>query len=261
MLSKLFKYDFKWITKITYAYFVVLALVSIALKIVESVEQSFLLVIVDKALVSMFIGCSVSIMITCGMRIWARIIRNVYGDESYLTHTLPVTKNQIFNAKVLAGIASLLMSALFIVICLAFVYLNKSTIEHIKVMYDSLVAVYNSSFAVLFIVGMVLLIALEIIYIMMAGILGLVIGHRSNNYKILKSVVAGIASYSLLSVLSFVIVYIISSVTKYDIIGNGFPSMNYIAVMGATMLIIYTVYNIAYYLIAKKLLNKGVNVD
>lgn len=261
MLNKLFKYDFNWITKILSAYYIVLVFIAIALKIVESVDQNLLLVIADKTLVSMFIGCSVSIMITCIMRVWARFIKNVYGDESYLTHTLPVTKNQIFNSKILSGIVSLLLSALVILVCSAFVYVNKSTIEQMKMMYESLVQVYNSLFAVLFIVGMVLIVAVEIIYIMMAGILGIVLGHRSNSYRIIKSIVIGIGSYGLLSVMSFIIVYIISNTTEYDIIGNGFPSMNYIAVMGVTMFIIYTLYNIVYYLIAKKLFNKGVNVN
>ena len=39
--------------------------------------------------------------------IWSRFIKTVYKDESYLMHTLPVTKNQIFNAKVFASILSI----------------------------------------------------------------------------------------------------------------------------------------------------------
>lgn len=104
MLGKLFKYDFKWMSKVTYVYVLILIVISIALKIVESVDQTFLLVILDKILVSMFISCIVSILLTSSIRIWARFINNFYKDESYLTHTLPVTKNELFNSKVLAGI-------------------------------------------------------------------------------------------------------------------------------------------------------------
>ena len=171
-------------SKVTYVYVLILIVISIALKIVESVDQTFLLVILDKILVSMFISCIVSILLTSSIRIWARFINNFYKDESYLTHTLPVTKNELFNSKVLAGICSLLLSVLVIAACFAFVYLNKTSIESLKAMWDSLVAAYNSVFAVLFVIGIILLIILEIIYIMMAGILGITIGHRSNNYKI-----------------------------------------------------------------------------
>ena len=261
MLSKLFKYDFKWMTKVTYIYALILVVISIALKIVESVDQTFLLVILDKILVSMFISCVVSILLTCSIRIWVRFINNFYKDGSYLTHTLPVTKNELFNSKVLAGICSLLLSVLVIVICLAFVYLNKSTIEELKMMWDSLVAAYNSVFAVLFVVGLVVLIILEIIYIMMAGILGITIGHRSNNFKMIKSIAVGLVSYGLLSAMSLGVIAIVSKIIDYDIIGNGFPSMNYLIGVGSAGLAVYLIYNIVYYLIAKKVFNKGVNVD
>ena len=261
MLGKLFKYDFKWMSKVTYVYVLILIVISIALKIVESVDQTFLLVILDKILVSMFISCIVSILLTSSIRIWARFINNFYKDESYLTHTLPVTKNELFNSKVLAGICSLLLSALVIVACLAFIYLNKSTIEELKVMWDSLVAAYNSVFAVLFVVGIILLIILEIIYIMMAGILGITIGHRSNNYKMIKSLVVGLVSYGLLSAMSLGVIAIVSKMIDYDIIGNGFPSMNYLIGVGVAGIAVYLIYNIVYYLIAKKVFNKGVNVE
>ena len=261
MLNKLFKYDFKWITKVTYVYVLILIVISIALKIVESVDQTFLLVILDKMLVSMFIGCIVSILLTTTLRVWVRFINNFYKDESYLTHTLPVTKNELFNSKVLAGICSLLLSALVIVACLALVYLNKSTIEELKMMWNSLVAAYNSVFAVLFVVGLVLLIILEIIYIMMAGILGITIGHRSNNFKMVKSIAVGLISYGLLSAMSLGVIAIVSKIIDYDIIGNGFPSMNYLIGVGSAGLAVYLIYDIVYYLVAKKVFNKGVNVD
>lgn len=261
MLNKLIKYDFKWINKVMYVYFILLGLISVAIKIVENMDQSLLLVIVDKILVSMFIGCTISTVITCIMRVWARFINNIYKDESYLTHTLPVTKSQIFNSKIIAGSISLLMSALVIAACIAIVFINKDTIESLKVMYQSLVDVYNGVFAVGMIIGFFILIALEIIYFMMAGILGIVIGHRSNNFKMIKSIVVGIGSYGFLSTMSFIIIYIISTHTEYDIIGNGFPTINYIKVLGILSLVIYLVYDVGYYLIAKRILNKGVNVE
>ena len=261
MLSKLFKYDFKWMTKVTYIYALILIVISIALKIVESVDQTFLLVILDKILVSMFISCIVSILLTSSIRIWVRFINNFYKDESYLTHTLPVTKNELFNSKVLAGICSLLLSVLVIVACLAIVFINKESLESLKMMWNSLVAAYNSVFAVLFVIGLVLLIILEIIYIMMAGILGITIGHRFNNFKMVKSIAVGLISYGLLSAMSLGVIAIVSKIIDYDIIGNGFPSMNYLIGVGSAGLAVYLIYDIVYYLVAKKVFNKGVNVD
>lgn len=264
MLKKLFKYDFRWINRVMPIYYVVLVLVGIAIRIVEYLlnkESSLLLVIADKVLVSVFIGCSVSTMVTCIMRVWGRFVNNLYKDESYLTHTLPVTSNQLFASKVFAGISSLLMSALVIAICVALVSVSKDTIDALKIMWDSLVDMYNNLFAICFVVGIVLLVALEIIYMMMAGILGITVGHRSNNSKALISIVVGIGSYCLLSSVSFVIVYIVSKYIDYNIIGNGFPTTNYIKTMGIASLVIYLVYDLLYYFLARKILSKGVNVE
>ena len=260
MLGKLFNYDFKWINKVMYVYYILLVIISIAVKIVENIDQTLLLVIVDKIISGMFIGCAISTIITCVMRSWHRFVNNIYKDESYLTHTLPVTKNQLFNSKILAGITSLLISSLVVAICFAFIYINKDTIESIKIMYQSLVESYNGVFATGFIIGLILIVALEIIFFLMAGIFGIVIGHIFNNMKILKSIIAGIASYFILSMILLVIIAIISKNIDFEIIG-GFPTMNYIEILGGTSLIIYIVYDLMYYFIAKKVFNKGVNVE
>ena len=50
MLGKLIKYDFKWINKVMYIYFAILFIITISVKIIESLEQTLLMVIVDKIL-------------------------------------------------------------------------------------------------------------------------------------------------------------------------------------------------------------------
>ena len=74
-------------------------------------------------------------------------------------------------------------------------------------MFESLVQAYSKFTAVSYIVGLIVLVILELFYIMFAGILGLVIGHRSNNHKMLKSILFGFISYVALLVLSFVILF------------------------------------------------------
>ena len=261
MLMKLMKYDFKWINKVMCIYFIILPIISIAVKIVESVEQNLLLLIIDKILSAMFIGCVVSIIITCIMRVWSRFINNIYKDESYLTHTLPVTKNQIFNAKILSALLSLLLSSIVIVACIAFVYLNPNTIDSLKFMYQSLVDVYGSVFAVCFIIGIALLIFLEFVYLLLAGIFGIVIGYKSNNYKLLKSITIGIVSYIVLNTISFIFLEFMSKFVDFTIVADGFPSINTLKVIGLSFIIVYLVYNLLYYFTSKYMFNKGVNVE
>ena len=262
MLTKLFKNDFAWIfNKAMWIYYLVLILVTISVKIVENVKQNLFLVMVDKVLVGIFISCCISILITCFMRIWARFITNLYKDESYLTHTLPVTKNQIFNAKVFASILTLIISLLVIVACVAFVYLNENTFEELRVMYDSLVQAYNGVIAVIFVIGLVLLIILEMINMMMAGIFGIISGHRSNNYRMIKSIFIGIAYYFAVAIIIVVTLNIISENLLNEVVTNGFPGIKTLSTMGLTSLALYIISILFFYFNSKRILNKGVNVE
>ena len=262
MLGKLLKYDLNWIiNKVMIIYYIILVVVSIGIKIIESVDQTLFLVIVDKILVGIFIACCISTIITCFMRTWTRFIQNVYKDESYLTHTLPVTKNQILASKVIAAIISLVISLLVIIVCVAFTYLNKSTFEELRLMYQSLVDAYNGVVAFIFVTGLILLIILEAINMMMCGIFGIVVGHRSNNHKILKSEAVGLGVYFLLSTITIVVLNVISQNLLNEVVNDGFPSVNTLKIMGFTSLGLYLTYILFFYFQSRRILNKGVNVD
>lgn len=262
MLAKLLKYDLKWIlNKVMWIYYVIVIIVAIAIKIVENVHQTLFLVIVDKILVGVFISCCISVLITCFMRIWARFIQNLYKDESYLTHTLPVTKNELFNAKVIASIISVIISILVIVVCVAFVYLNDATFEELRMMYDSLVQAYNGVIAAIFVIGLILIILLEMINAMMCGIFGIIVGHRKNDYKIVKSILIGLVSYIILATFTVVVLNFISTNLLDEVVNDGFPSINTLKGMGFTALGLYIAYILGFYFISKKLLNKGVNIE
>ena len=261
MISKLMKYDFKWINKILLVYYLVLFILTIIVKAVESVEQSFLLLILDKIVSGLYISCICGLAITCLMRIWDRFSRKFYKDESYLTHTLPVTKNQLFNAIVLTGIISLIIATIVIIASILFTYISKDTIDSIKIMFQSLFDMYGKTTGIFFIISFVLIIFLETIYFMMSGIFGIVIGYRSNNYKLLKSIIVGLTSYGVLSTVSVVIIWIISKIANFEIASQTLPEPRYAKVLLITSILIYLVYNLMLYFISKYILNKGVNVD
>ena len=66
------------------------------------------------------------------MRCWARFTKNIYGDESYLTHTLPIEKKTIFISKYLTSIITMLASTAVILIVLFIAYYSKENIEWLK---------------------------------------------------------------------------------------------------------------------------------
>lgn len=261
MLGRLIKYDFKWINKVMYVYFAIIFVITLLVKIIESFEQTFLIVIIDKIMSGTFIAITINIIVTCIIRIWVRFVQNIYKDESYLTHTLPVTKKEIFNSKIISSILSLLLSILVVTICIAIIYLNDTTILQIKNMYQSLIDVYNGTFAVFFVIGLILLILLEMICMMMAGIFGIIIGYRANNGKTIKSIITGLGSYILYNIISLIIIMILGKALDFEIVAEGFPSLSTIRIIGLTFIIAFTIYNLSFYFMSKHFLNKGVNVE
>jgi len=110
---------------------------------------------------------------------------------------------------------------------------------------------------------MVITIFFEFLFMMMCGILGIIIGHRFNNLKIVKSIVIGFGIYIISSAMTVGILYIagllnsdiMSLFKNIDVSSNELKNMMLIGIL------VYVVYNLGIYFIGNKLLNKGVNVD
>ncbi len=262
MLKKLLKYDLEWCYKPLLVFYILTIFFSIIVRIVESFEQSLIVLIIDKVCCGVVIAMIVNILINCFMRNWARFVRNIYKDESYLTHTLPVSKNQIYLSKILTAIITLLTSFIVIIVCLAIATLNKDTWIILKESLEQSAIYFDSSvFSLIFV--MIITIFFEFLFMMMIGILGIIIGHRSNNLKIVKSIVIGFGIYIILSSMSIGALFvagllnsdIMSLFSNIEVSSNALKSMMLVGIF------VYAIYNLVIYFIGNKLLNKGVNVD
>lgn len=262
MLNKLLKYDLKWVYKPLIVFYILALIFSLFVRIVESFESTLILLIIDKVCCGVVISMSISILINCFMRNWVRFIKNIYKDESYLTHTLPVSKNRIFLSKVLTSVITLLTSVIIIVICFAISSLNKDTWLLLKESLESSAVYFDSSVFSLILV-MMTTIFFEFLFMMLSGILGIIIGHKSNNLKIVKSVLIGFGIYTLLSILSVGILYILGLVNSdvMNIFNSILVSSNALKTMMIIGIVIYAIYNMGIYCAGSILLNKGVDVD
>ena len=262
MLKKLLKYDLKWCFKPLIVFYILSIFFAIMVRIVESFEQSLIILIIDKICCGVLIAMIINILINCFMRNWARFVKNIYKDESYLTHTLPVSKNKIYLSKILTTIITLLTSFIVIVACLAISSLNNDTWIILKESLEQS-AIYFDSSVFGFIFVMLIAIFFEFLFMMMSGILGIIIVHKSNNLKIVKSIIIGFITYMMLSAISVVILYIAGLLNpdimlvfnSMDISSNALKDMMIVGI------IVYAVYNVIIYFAGNKLLNKGVNVD
>ena len=262
MLKKLLKYDLKWCFTPLVVFYILAIIFSIITRIIESVDQTLILLIMDKICSGVVIAMLINILINCLMRNWVRFERNIYKDESYLTHTLPVSKNKIYLSKILTAIITLFVSFIIIVICLAIVCLNDITWYSLKLSLEQSAIFLNSSPLSLIII-LIITIFFEFLFMILSGILGIVIGHRSNNMKIVKSILIGMGIYMGLSLFSLAIIYMagILSPDIMSVFNNIKVSSNAIKSIMIIGIFVYAIYNLMIYFIGNALLNKGINVD
>ena len=204
----------------------------------------------------------VSVLINNLMRVWARLVLNFYKDESYLTHTLPVKKSTLYLSKVLCGLITMLTSTIVIAASLLICYYSKENIELLKNSLNIVANLYESSITNLLLQVFTLLF-LEFTFILLTGYIGIILGHKSNNNKMLKSCLYGFLTYMALSIIILLVVYV-SGLFNSDIM-NIFTSTTFTLTTFKSILLIvmitYTVLIIIEYIVGLKTVESGVNID
>ena len=263
MLGKLLKYDLKWIYKPLVVFYILSLFFAVLAKVFQQIENSLIFLVIEKICSGIVISMVINILINNFMRIWSRFIKNIYKDESYLTHTLPVSKGEIYISKILSTIITMITSSIVILICLAICYLNSENIEFLKSSIEATAVYFNSS-VFSFLITIVITIFFELLFAVFAGILGIILGHKSNNMKMLKSIILGFVSYMVPSALTLVGIFVIGLFNSevMDLFNNlvvySTEAIKTVLFGGIAM---YAAYITVYYFLGKKLLQKGVNID
>ena len=262
MLSKLLKYDLKWLYK-TIGIFYLLSLVfSLIVRGLSLLDKTFIV----NSLTFMFkisaVGMIVATVIITVARLWTRFIKNVYKDESYLTHTLPVTKKDIYLAKVLSAVITSITTVLITIICLLICYHSKESCDFIK---QSLGLVENTvdfEFVKILVI-MSFVLVLELIIITLNGYTGIILGFKSNRDKMIKTLIYGFISYLVTMVITLLIVYISSLINSnvMMLIKDNVGDIGTIKTILSIIAIMYTFFIFIFYFFGKNKLEEGINID
>ena len=263
MLRKLLKYDIQDINKVLVIFYVLSIFFSVLTRLFLSVDNSFVMNVIGKVCSGVTISMIFNILINNVMRLWHRFKSNFYGDESYLTHTLPIDKKTLYLSKTLSSIITLFTSVLVIVISLFIAYYSKENIATVKNLLLPLATVYDST-VVTIILAFVFICFLEIMNILESGYVGIVIGHRKNNNKMLFSVLYGFGIYMLTQIFNVFCIFVVALFNK-DLM-NLFYTMEALDVDTIKICIyiaifIYLFNCLILYFVNSKVFNKGVNVD
>lgn len=263
MLKKLLKYDLENIYKGLMVFYFLSLFFSILTRMFLSVENSFIINIIGKICSGVTISMIFNIVVNNLIRLWIRFKNNFYGDESYLTHTLPINKKTLYLSKTLTSIITLFSSILIICFSLFIAYYSKENILFIKNLLLPLAKIYDST-VITIILSFLFICFLEIMNMVQAGYVGIVLGYRKNNNKMFFSILFGFITYLLTQVFAVLVVFIFALFNK-DLM-NLFYTIDVLSVSTIKLciylaMIIYIANIVILYFINSKLFSDGVNID
>lgn len=262
MLKKLLKYDLKNMLKSISIFYLLSIVFAITTRILEGLNETIVVNIITQISMGIMFSMIASSIINTLMRNWVRFKQTIYGDESYLTHTLPVTKHQILTSKSLLSAINLLITFIVCIISLLIAFYTKDNIMYLK----DLTTVIATSIDInpkVFIVLVFIILYLEVYNIIISGYLGILLGHKKSNNKVGFSVLYGFITYILTQLIVLLCIYIIGLFNQ-DVM-NVFTSnnLNYsiITPLIYTFTLIYIVIIYIVNIVSNKVFNKGVNVE
>lgn len=204
MLGKLFKYDLKNILKFISVFYIITLVLSVLTRFFINQSSPLIVFIIGKILSGTLISMFASIIINCFMRLLLKTFtQGVYADESYLTHTLPVTKSEIYFSKALTAITVLLTSFGVIIISTFIAYYTDARWQTVK----QIIFFGNTKTVILL---AVIVLFLEFINLIQCSFTGIILGHRQNSGKAIMSVIFSIAAITISQIIVLLILAIIS---------------------------------------------------
>ena len=264
MLNKLLKYDLKYMIKNMTVFYILSIFFALTTRIFFSIEQSVIINIIGQISMGCMFAMIVNTLINTIMRSWIRFRDSLYKDESYLTHTLPVTKNELYNSKFIQTLIFFFISFIVILISLFIAYYSKENWLAITNFIKTITTGLNMS-TLFFIIMAIIIIFLEVFNAIQCGFLGIILGHKMTSGKIGYSVLFGFVIYLIVQavILLLVFIYGLFDSTVMELFKTTTVNIDVKAfkILGAVSSLLYMLIIFIMSIVCKKELNKGVNVE
>ena len=268
MLNKLLKYDLKYMLKNMSVFYILSIFFAIVCRIILFsilvTNKTTMIRIIYSICSGIMYAMIFNIIFNTVIRSWVSFDKSLYKDEAYLTHTLPVSKNDIYNSKFIQTLIFIFICFFIVLLSLFIAYYSKDNWQVVTGFFKDLT--FNLNINVTFIIIMIIvLLFLEIFNLVQIGYLGIIIGNRNNNHKIAYSLLAGFLIYLLSQAFVVLCVYIcglfnsnIMTIfeTSSTILDN---EITYPLLIISVLIYLFIIVFIK--TICKKVLNKGVNIE
>ena len=262
MIKKLMKYDIRNMTKILVYFYAIGIIAATLTRIINIGKDIQFIMIIGKVFEGITYAAIANIIVNTFTHILLRsFIYNFYKDESYLTHTLPVTKKQLLVSKYLSSLIVIMISIAVSVASLFIFLYSKQFIEGLKAFITLTVSGFNMS-AGAFITLIVLILFTQICSTISMSFAAIVKANTYNTKRVLNGLLWFAVYYfgsTIITLLSAVIVFAIGG--NLGELAAAQMSQGAFTTLLILALIANIIYTTVHCLLTYKLFNKGVNVD
>ncbi len=264
MLIKLLKYDLKYMIKNMAIFYILAIFFSITTRILFNIDQSVIVNIIGQISVGCMFAMICNILINTMMRSWIRFRDSLYKDESYLTHTLPVSKNDLYNSKFLLTLLFYIVGFVVILFSLFIAFYSKDNWLLLTNYVKNITIGLNMS-TIFFVTMFLLVVFLEIFNAIQCGFYGIILGHKKNNGRAAFSVLFGFIFYILSQALVLLLMFIYglfdSSIMELFKSATVSVDANAFKLLLVISSLLYIAIIFIMSILCKKSLKKGVNVE
>ena len=262
MIKSLIYYDVKKITGTLpyfYAFSLIFASLTRFINIWKDIQFLFMIgQIFQGVTFAMIVNLLGNVFLSAIVR---SFVPSFFGDESYLTHTLPVEKSKLLLSKVISTIILVLVSVLVCLVSLAIMFYSKEVMLLIKTAINVTIVDMNLS-AEGFIILVAIVLFLQILTTLLMGYSAIFQGYFSEDRKVLKSFIWFAIFYFATMLINLLIAVIVLA------IGGSVQELFASVISGKTLTTLlitvtinYVFFAVAFYIISYKLFERGVNVD
>ncbi len=263
MLGKLLKYDVKSMAKSLLPLYGLTIVMGLFNRFTDFLAGKFsFLKIVNGMVFAFFIillfGCLIYTFVVSIQRFYNNLIK----DEGYLTHTLPVKKSTIVNAKLISSGIYAILSVICIVIALLVRFYTKGCLNPVIDVFKAFMseAGYDGAIIMIYVIlTMVISYYVNLLMVYLAICLGQTKNEKKGMYSVVYGIVVYVVSQTISGIIMFPLMFMNNDLVKE--LDKMIPSANAMYYLFGITLIISIIFPIIYYVLSVKILDRKLNLE
>ncbi|CCY47190.1 uncharacterized protein BN793_00170 [Firmicutes bacterium CAG:822] len=260
MLGKVLKYDLKALCRYLIPLYAVLFGLGIMIRLLGFFDNVSIIAIICGLMIVALVVLSCLSFVLNGIFSVKYYLENLFKDEGYLTHTLPVKKGTLLFSKVLASLVTFSMTALVLIISLIVAFYQKGLfVDVVKVLNLSIYGMTVYEFLLFMIVYGIIGYVATILMVYAA----IAIGYSRSSNKLVSSVVWGLIFYFVMEFLYLGLLGIIMIINPTFIsnLDNSVFMMKDLITFFSIFMVFTALIGGVYYYISYRFMDKKLNLE